>query len=60
MKAALIKENLYLGLAYRYHRKHGGAQAFMVPEKELKVLHLDPQATGDVCHTVCSLSVGDL
>ena len=27
-------------------RKHGGTQADMVLEEELKVLHLDPQAAG--------------
>jgi hypothetical protein len=54
--AILIKENIYLGLAYRfralvhYHHggKHGSLQADMVLEKELRVLHLDPQgAEGD-------------
>ena len=46
-KATLIKDNFYLGLAYRfcisvhYHhgRKHGSVQAGMVLE-ELRVLHL--------------------
>ena len=39
-----------MGLAYsskvNYHhgRKHGGKQAAIVLEKELRVLHLDPQA----------------
>jgi hypothetical protein len=50
-KAALIKDNIYLGLAYRfrgsvhYHhgRKHGSIQAGMVPVKELRVLHLVPK-----------------
>jgi hypothetical protein len=48
-KATLIKENIYLGLAYsfrglvRYHHggKHGSIQADLVLEKELRVLHLD-------------------
>ena len=52
-KAALIKGNIYLGLAYSfrdsvlYHpsRKHGSIQADMVLEKELRVLHLDPKAS---------------
>ena len=39
--------------------KHGYKQADMVLEKELKVLHLDPQK-GTVCHTWHSLSIGDL
>ena len=46
--AILIKENIYLGLAYRfrasvhYHHggKHGSMQADMMLERELKVLHL--------------------
>jgi len=42
-----------LKLAYRFGglvhpgRKHGSIQADKVPEKELRVLHLDPQAAGD-------------
>ena len=51
-KATLIRENIYLGLAYNfrdsvhYHhgRKHGSLQAYMVLE-ERRVLHLDPKAT---------------
>ena len=46
-----------IGLAYSFrdlvHYHHGGKHrdmhADMVREKELKVLHLDPQAEGD-CH----------
>jgi hypothetical protein len=53
--ASLTKENISLGLVYRfrgivnYHhgRKHGGMQANMVLEKELKILHLDSQVAGD-------------
>jgi hypothetical protein len=53
--ATLIKENIYLGLAYsfrdlvHYHRgkKHSRMQADMVLEKLLRVLHLDPQTSGD-------------
>jgi hypothetical protein len=52
-KATLIKANILLGLAYsfrgliHYHlsRKHGGIQADIVLEKELRVLHLDLKAT---------------
>jgi len=51
-KATLIKENTPLELAYsfrgsvHYHGgKHGGVQADMVLEKELRVLHLDLKAT---------------
>ena len=51
-KATLIKENIYLGLAYsfrglvRYHHggKHGSIQADLVLEKELRVLHLAAKA----------------
>ena len=52
--ATLIKDNIELGLAYsfrglvHYHhgRKHGGMQADMVLEEELRALHLDQQAAG--------------
>ena len=51
-KATLTQEDISLGLAYRfrglvlYHqvRKHGGVQAAMVQEKELRGLHPGPQA----------------
>jgi hypothetical protein len=55
--ATLIKNNIELGLAYsfrgfvRYHHgsTHGSFQAGTVLENELKILHLDPQATkGDL------------
>ena len=40
---------------------HGSVQADMVPEKELRVLRLNPQAMGSgLCHTRCSLSIRDL
>jgi hypothetical protein len=50
--ATLIKDNIELGLAYsfrglvHYHhcRKHGGMQADMVLEEELRVLHLGLKA----------------
>ena len=53
--STLIKENISLGLAYsfrglvhyHYGGEHGGTQADTVLEKELRVLHLDQQATGD-------------
>lgn len=36
------------GLAYYCHgEKHGGTQADLVLEKELRVLPLDPQVVGD-------------
>ena len=49
VNASLIKENIYLGLAYsfrgsvHYHNggKHGRIQVDVVPEKELRVLHLE-------------------
>ena len=55
--ATLMKANVSLELAYRfrglvhYHhsRKHGSIQADMVLEKELRVLHLDPQAAEGDC-----------
>ena len=38
-----------------------GRQADVVLEKELRVLHLDPQAAEGGCvHTECSLSIEDL
>jgi hypothetical protein len=47
--AALVKENIELGLAYSFRGlvhyphggKHGSIQADMVMEKELRGLHLD-------------------
>jgi hypothetical protein len=50
--ASLTKANIPMGLAYRfrgsvhYHHggKHGSIQADVVLEKELRALHLDPQA----------------
>jgi hypothetical protein len=54
-KVNLIKESIYLGLAYsfrglvHYHHcvKHISTQADMVLEKELRVLHLALQAAGE-------------
>ena len=41
--------------------RHGGIQADMVLDTELRVLHLDPQATKkSVSYTGLSLSIGDL
>ena len=44
--ASLLKENIEFGLAYSFrslvHYLHGGMQADMVLEKELRVLCLDP------------------
>ena len=53
-KAALIKETIYLGLAYsfrglvHYHRvvNHGCTQTGMLLKKQLRVLHLDLQTAG--------------
>ena len=50
--ATLIKEDIYLGLAYNfsclvlfYHGgKYGSVQADMVLERKLRTLHMDPQA----------------
>jgi hypothetical protein len=51
--ASIIRENIYLGLAYTFRglvhchgREHSSTQADMVLEKELRILHLDLQATG--------------
>jgi hypothetical protein len=51
-KATLIKENISFGVGLqfrslvRYHHggKHGGMQADMILEKELRILYLDPKA----------------
>jgi hypothetical protein len=50
-RETLIKKNISLWVAYRfsgsihYHHggKHGSMQADLVPEEELRVLHLEPQ-----------------
>ena len=47
----LIKENISLGLAYRFSdychdRKHGIGEADLVMAMELRALHLDWQAAG--------------
>jgi hypothetical protein len=55
--ATLIKENISLGLVYsfrgsvHYHhgRKHGGVQADILLEKELRVLHFDPKVAEGHC-----------
>ena len=50
------------GLVHNHHgRKHSSMRADMVLEKELRVLHLDPQAAEEtVSYTGYSLSIGDL
>jgi hypothetical protein len=61
----VIKENISLGLAYSFRclvhychdREHGGVQADMVLEKELRVLYLDTQAIGRDCHTVIGSNI---
>ena len=46
------------GLVHYYHgRKQDSKQADMVLERVVRVLHLDPQATGSDCHTDCGLNV---
>ena len=58
-KATLIKDNIQLGLAHsfrgsvHYHHgmKQGRVQVDMVLGKELRVLHPDPQATGQKSDT---------
>jgi hypothetical protein len=53
----LTKQSISLQLAYSFRSvvhycrggKHGRLQADMVLEKELKVLHLDPQAARGDC-----------
>ena len=64
IKATLIKDNVQLGLAYGFrdsaHYHLCGVYADMVLEKELRVLHLNLQATKEtVFHTGWSLSKGD-
>jgi hypothetical protein len=61
--ATLIKANILLGLAYTfrglvcYHGgKHDSMQADMVLERELRVLHQDPQAAGRESDTRPGLS----
>ena len=62
--AAFIKENFqfrlffsFRDLVYLCHgRKHGGRQAGMVLEKELRVLHLDPQAAGSELSTTLGIA----
>jgi len=64
--AALTKDNISLGLAYRFRGsvhyphggKHGSVQADVNLEKELRLLHLDLQAAeATVCHMWPSLSL---
>jgi hypothetical protein len=43
-----------------YGRKYGKTQADMMLEKELRVLHLDPQIAEGDCYTRPSLNSGDL
>ena len=43
----------FRGLVHYHHgRKHGGTQAGMVLEKELRVLYVDPQAPGRESETL--------
>jgi hypothetical protein len=46
------KEQRLIGVVHYHHgRKHGDIQADMVLEKQLGVLHVDPQAAeGELCH----------
>ena len=63
-QANCYKENIELGLAYNFRglvhylhgRNYGGMQAKMVLEKELKVLHLDPNASRRLSHPGRSLN----
>ena len=41
---------------YHHGREHGGMQADMVLEKELRVLYLDLQATGSELSTMLSIA----
>lgn len=53
-KATLTKVKHFIGVGLQFRgsvhchhgRKHGSVQAAMVLEKELRGLHLDPQAAG--------------
>ena len=63
--ATLLKESISLELAYRfqhlvhYHHggKHGGVQAHMMLEKQLRVLHPDLQVAGIESATGPGLSI---
>ena len=46
-------------MPYHHGGRHGSVQADMVPEKELRVLHLDPQESVLQLYAY-SLSIGDL
>jgi hypothetical protein len=59
------KEKHLFGLAYSFRdsvhychgKKHGGMQADMMLEKELRVLHLDPHAMERNYHIRLNLSI---
>jgi hypothetical protein len=58
LTATLIKETIYLGLAYRFRglvcyshgRKHGSMQQSMVLERYLRGIHLNQQGAGRERH----------
>lgn len=57
-KHSLSLVESFKGLIYYYHgRKHEYVHADMIPEKELKVLYFDGQATGEKCHTGPDLGI---
>ena len=60
-KASLIKDNIYLGVAYSFrcsvHYSHGEKQDSMQPDMMLdepRVLHLDPKHPGEDFHLPCA------
>jgi hypothetical protein len=57
-KRHLIGAGLHFRCSVHYHGgKHGGIQAGMVLEKELRVLHLGLQTARRDCDTGCGLSI---
>ena len=60
----MTKDNISVGLVYRFRvlghycrgRKRGGTPAHMVLEKELRVLHVDPQAADGDCAPLLAIA----
>ena len=60
-----LKRKHLMGLPYKSEvvslvirgRKHGGMLADMVLERQLRVLHLEPEAAGSHCPTGCGLGI---
>lgn len=53
--------NIFRGLLHYFHyRKRDGMQTYMVLEKDVRVLLLDPQTAKREWHTECGLSIWNL